>query len=129
MIVVRLNSPRPSCALRLERLFRRRIQSAPERQIRESLLSHVAVFVFFVRAERVQRAYAEYADECAEDVSLLEIDLHQVCRFLLDIFYRFANVGNSQFRREWNLSVKPLGIKRQESLLNGSALWYLLSEQ
>ena len=84
------------------------------------------MFVFFVGTERVQRAYAEYADECAEDVSLLEIDLHQVCRFLLDIFYRFTNVGNSQFRWESKLSVEPLGIERQESLLNGSALWYLL---
>ena len=68
--------------------------NAHARQVWESLLRHIWMFVFLVRAQRVQRLYAHYADNRAEDICLLEVDVDQVRRPVFNVLNGFTNMAD-----------------------------------
>src|SRR6266581_2924898 len=73
MVVVRLDCPRASTALRLQGFIGRRVQSSAQRKVRKSLLGHIRVFVALVRTEGVEGPHSKNANHPAEYVCLLEI--------------------------------------------------------
>lgn len=93
VIVVRLDSPRPGAALRLQGFLWRRCQLSAKRQIGEALLRHVGVLVFFVGADGMKAANAEDANDRAKDVRLFEVQVDQIGGFTLDVFDRLLDVN------------------------------------
>ncbi len=84
MVVVGLNSPRSNTTLRLQRLLRRRIEPSVQRQVRELQLRYVGVFVPLVRTEGGECLGAKGADDAAEYVGLLVVELNELADLFLD---------------------------------------------
>ncbi len=75
---MRLNRPRPRAAFRFERLRSRWSQPASEREIGESLLRDIGMLVLPIRADRVERLDPIDADDAAEDVRLLKVNIDEL---------------------------------------------------
>lgn len=80
-----LDRPRSLAALGFKCLLGRRVQLSVEREVGEPLLSNVWVLVFLVGAESVQPLCSENADDGAEDVGLLDVNVDEVSGFLFDV--------------------------------------------
>lgn len=73
MVVVGLDCPGASAALRLQGFVRRWIETPFQREIGESLPGHVGVFVALVWTEGIERPHARNPNYAAKDIRLLEI--------------------------------------------------------
>ena len=58
-------------------MLRRWVEFSPQRQIGESLLGNVGMFVLFVGAEGVESLDANYPDNPAEDVRLFKVNIDE----------------------------------------------------
>lgn len=92
VIVMGLDGPRAGAPLRFQCLGGRRIQFAIEGEVWKPLLRHVRVLVFLVWADGMERFHTEYADDGAEDIRLLEIQIDQFGRFILDVVNGFSDM-------------------------------------
>ena len=60
------------------------------------------MLVFLVGTECVKRLDAKNAHNSTENVSLLEINIYQFCRFILNVLNRFADMRDLELRRQGN---------------------------
>src|SRR5713101_2520491 len=107
MIVVRLQCPGTFAGLRFQRNQWCWIRPASFlSQIRKALLRQVLVAMLFVDTCRIQRLRTIDANERAEDVRLLEINLDEISQPFLDVLYCLLNGGGGQTGRQWDLAVE-----------------------
>lgn len=97
---MRLQRPRSSRTFRLECLLRRWIEPASQRKIGEPLLGYIGMLVLLVGAKGVKGLGTHNADDSAENVGLLEINVNEFSRSVLHMLDGFANVANTQLRRK-----------------------------
>lgn len=100
MIIVRLDSPRPNAAFRFEGLRRGWIEFSFQRQVRKALLRYIGMFVLLIRADCMQRLHTQNANDAAENIGLLIVQVDQFRRFLLDVVDRALDMQCGQVLRQ-----------------------------
>jgi hypothetical protein len=77
------------------------------------------VLVLLVRADIMQRPYAEYADEPAKYIRLFEVDVHEFRGLSLNKLNGLADAGNFQFGGQSDFARETLGTASHRSVKRG----------
>src|SRR5579863_6658264 len=91
------------------------VQFPSQRKIGKPLLCNVRVFVFLVRTQGIQRLDTKNANNPTKYVGLLEVNIDKLLGTLFHMFDGFADVGNFQFRRQWNRAIESVCLERHLS--------------